>query len=289
MICKICSNNEDNKRFQVKEMLFGLKDEFTYLECQKCGCLQIIEIPENIEKYYSPDYYSFLKKNIEVFLKIITYTYNKIISRTGVNYNSKILDVGCGSGNLLYALKKLGYENITGIDPYIKEDIHDNSFNIFKKTIHDIDDTEKFDLIIFDHSFEHIPDQLETLLKTSQILSEDGVCLIRIPVKTEYIWNRYGVNWMQIDAPRHFFIHTLNSFEILTKKAGFIIKDVVFDSTEVQFWGSERYKKGIPLTEGSRYKDYIKNWLQILKFRKLAKDLNKECMGDQASFYLVKS
>ncbi len=25
-----------------------------------------------------------------------------------------------------------------------------------------------------------------------------------IPIKTEYIWNCYGINWVQIDAPRRF-------------------------------------------------------------------------------------
>jgi len=68
-------------------------------------------------------------------------------------------------------------------------------------------DSQKFDLIISNHSFEHISDQLETLLKVRKILSENDVCLIRMPVKAEYIWNRYGANWVKIDAPRHFLIH----------------------------------------------------------------------------------
>ena len=74
--------------------------------------------------------------------------------------------------------------------------------------------------------------------KISKILSENGVCIIRIPVKTKYIWNCYSVNWVQIDAPRHFFLHTLKSFELLVEKSGLSIQDVIFDSTEFQFWGS---------------------------------------------------
>ncbi|MGZ7068006.1 MAG: class I SAM-dependent methyltransferase, partial [Methanobacterium sp.] len=237
MKCRICGNGENNKLFQVKEMSFGLGDEFTYMECHNCGCLQITEIPENMENYYPSNYYSFIKKNIEVILKMITYTYNRTISRTGIDHDSKILDVGTGSGNLLYALNKIGFKHLTGIDPYIKEDIHDNSISIFKKTIHELKEDEKFDLIIFDHSFEHIPDQQETLQKALNILSDEGKCLIRIPVKTDYIWNRYGVYWMQIDAPRHFFIHTVDSFKILTDDVGFDIKNIIFDSTEVVFWG----------------------------------------------------
>lgn len=61
--------------------------------------------------------------------------------------------------------------------------------------------------ILFNHFLEHTPDQLETLQKVSRILADDGVCLVRIPVKTESVWKMYGVDWVQIDAPRHLFIH----------------------------------------------------------------------------------
>lgn len=44
---------------------------------------------------------------------------------------------------------------------------------ILKKIIHDLPENQKFDLIMFNHSYEHIPDQPETLLKTSKFLSEN--------------------------------------------------------------------------------------------------------------------
>lgn len=154
-------------------------------------------------------------------------------------------------------------------------------------------DSQKFKLIIFNHLLEHIPDQLETLAKVTEILSEDGICFIRMPIKTEYIWNRYGVNWVQIDAPRHFFLHTLRSFELLAKKSDLVIQDVIFDSTEFQFWGSEQYQREIPLEAENSYsvkpKKSIFTSKQINKFRKIAEELNKKNQGDQAAFYLVRN
>jgi len=76
MICKICNNSRNNKTFHVKEMMFGLRDEFKYFECSNCECLQIEEIPQNIAKYYPGNYYSFhspviLKDNfIKRYLKM---------------------------------------------------------------------------------------------------------------------------------------------------------------------------------------------------------------------------
>jgi len=316
VICEICNNSENNKEFKIREMMFGFRDEFTYFECSKCGCLQIAETPKNMGKYYPSNYYSFKKGESKNFLKQIlkrkrdVYVlfkkgligkaiYKKypnpffdMVSMTKINYKSKILDVGCGAGNLFYSLNETGFKNLVGVDPYIDEDVIEGDIKILKKTIHKLPDSQKFDLIISNHSFEHIPDQLETLLKISRILSEKGVCLIRMPVKTEYIWNRYGVNWVQIDAPRHFFIHTIKSFPYLAKKAGLVIKDIVFDSTEFQFLGSEQYKRDIPLMAENSYsvnpKKSIFTAEQIEEFRKIAKELNMNKQGDQAAFYLMR-
>ena len=60
MQCRICLNNENNTTHEVREMMLGLRDMHTYFECSECGCLQIAEIPENIQDYYpSDDYYSY--------------------------------------------------------------------------------------------------------------------------------------------------------------------------------------------------------------------------------------
>lgn len=316
MICKVCGNSENNKTVRVKEMMFGFRDKFTYFECSKCGCLQIAEIPKNMEKYYPSNYYSFkkgesnnsikqilkrkrdeyalLKKGLigkTLYMKYPNLLFDRI-GKIGVNYDSRILDVGCGAGNLLYSLNEIGFEDLMGVDPYMDGDVITDDVKILKKTIHELPDDQKFDLITSNHSFEHISDQLETLLKISKILSEKGFCLIRIPVKTKYIWNRYGVNWVQIDAPRHFFLHTLKSFELLVEKSGLIIQDVIFDSTEFQFWGSEQYKRDIPLKAEDSYsvnpKKNIFTEKQIREFRKMAKELNKNKQGDQAGFYLTR-
>lgn len=295
-------------------MMFGLGESFDYVECSKCGCLQIKEIPKDISKYYrNENYYSFEKSNkISLIKKLLINKRNeycifkgnflgKIINSKYPNYffsllgdlnirsNSKILDVGCGAGNFLFQLKELNFKDLTGIDLYLEKEIYAKNFKILKKSIHQLPDNHKFDLIIFSHSFEHMKDPFETLTKVKSILSKNGTCIIRIPVKTDYIWNQYGVNWVQIDAPRHFFVYTLKSFNFLLNKTGFELQNVIFDSTEFQFWGSEQYKNNIPLKSSDSYavnpaKAMIKP--KINQYKKDSKKLNKNNLGDQATFIL---
>ena len=202
-----------------------------------------------------------------------------------------ILDVGCGSGTLLYLLREAGFSNVLGVDPHIDRDIkYNNGLRIFCQEVQEVKGS--WDLIMFHHSFEHMRDPLKVLQSVSRLLAADGCCLIRIPVVSSFAWENYGVHWVQLDAPRHFFLHSLNSLRTLAMREKFHLEDIVFDSDEFQFWGSEQYKQGISLRSNRSYSvnpgQSIFSQKQMDGFQERAKRLNLDARGDQAAFYLKK-
>jgi 2-polyprenyl-3-methyl-5-hydroxy-6-metoxy-1,4-benzoquinol methylase len=107
------------------------------------------------------------------------------------------LDVGCGYGKLLLRMKRDGFLNLTGVDPYIEEDIHyRNGVKVFKKQIFEL--TEQYDLIMSHHSLEHMAQPLEVLKKIYELLKPKKYAIIRIPVASSYSWRHYGVNWVAL-------------------------------------------------------------------------------------------
>src|SRR5256885_2327700 len=68
-----------------------------------------------------------------------------------------------------------------------------------------------WNMVMFNHSFEHLPEPVQVLRRVARLLSPDGVCVIRIPVAGSYAWRRYREDWVQLDAPRHLFLHTTAS------------------------------------------------------------------------------
>jgi hypothetical protein len=95
---------------------------------------------------------------------------------------------------------------------------------------------------------------------------------------------------VQLDAPRHLFLHTRRSLEIVAEQAGLYVDAVVHDSYELQFWGSEQYRRDIPLNSEGSYRwgagAPIFSPEQIAAWREEAEMLNRQGRGDQAAVYL---
>ncbi len=313
--CRICLKTNNNEIFSCKEMFFGYRDTFIYFKCGNCGCLQIEEMPENISKYYPENYYSYHKSNSSfiknffnryrvrssisqktVFGKALTKLFGypfdpEWFDMNLLNYDSKILDIGCGAGDLLNKIQLAGFRNLTGVDPYIKMDTtYDNGVKILKREISEINDS--FDLVMMHSSLEHIFDQTGTLLSINKLLSKDGYLLLRIPILSPNIWEMYNTAWVQLDAPRHFYLHSLKSITLLAEKSGFNIKKYKYDSSEFLFWGSEQYKNNIPLVDEKSYgispQKSMFSKKDILNFKKRASHLNTIQQGDNIALYLTK-
>jgi len=318
-VCRICQNEKGNVSYLAREMWFNFRDEFEYIKCAHCGCLQLAAIPEDLSKYYPEDaYYSYQEPARKEYNALLLHL-RKIrsrhflgqrslvggllaslstkqehfdwLERAGVNFNSEILDVGCGAGGLLLKLQREGFLNLTGVDPFIAEDItYENGVRIYKKELGELDRT--FDFIMLNHSLEHMPDQLGALRKLHDLIQPDGCVLIRVPIVDCYAWRKYGVDWTALDAPRHIYLHTVKSLHILSAQAGFEVTEVVYDSTIRQFQNSEQYLRGIP------YKDHKNEFRKPEKkpfsdkekfqFEKFAELLNTLRDGDTACFYLRK-
>lgn len=313
--CGICGNIDDNTEYSIREMMFGYRENFKYVKCAGCGCLQIKEIPGDMSKYYSENYYSFneyknfFRKYISnkrdkyltgqnSFLgKLLTkrYGYSELYNwfkELSIGINEKILEVGCGEGVLLKKLADIGFNNLTGIDPFVSEDkIYKNKVKIYKQYLEDVKDGE-FDFIMLHHSFEHMPNPIGTLIKINKLIKKDNFVVIRIPVIDTFVWNEYNVDWVQLDAPRHFFINSVKSMGVLAEKTGFKVYKTIFDSTSFQFWASEQNKKDIPLNSPNSYlvnpSKSMFNALEIKQFEDRAKELNAAEQGDQAAFFLMK-
>ena len=307
--CLACGTKNNFDIFNVYEQMLGLSDRHEYGQCKHCGSIQNLDPPADLSQYYPSGYYS-LSSGRENSLKTWLRTqralqgigqFNPIgavatlffgvpyfvpwlkqaSQQANISLSSAILDVGCGSGTLLHHLKSCGYSNLTGVDPFLAESKSEHGLYLLKKELTKLE--KSFDWIMFHHSLEHMSNPLEILTNTNHLLTTDGICLVRIPVAGTWAWQTYGSQWVQLDAPRHLFIPSLEGMKQLVQQANLDIQDIQFDSDRFQFVGSENIRQGKRFYDNSYFTAQ-----QLREFDRKAKQLNNECNGDQACFWLRK-
>jgi hypothetical protein len=140
------------------------------------------------------------------------------------------------------------------------------------------------------HSLEHSPDPLQLLIELKRLSAPGGSLVVRIPVAASEAWTQYGVNWYQIDAPRHLVVPSRKGMAILAQRAGFEVFKVKFDSDETQFLCSEQYRRGIPLRDARSYyrnpHQRLFDHSEIAGAKARSREANRRERGDQACFYL---
>ena len=225
MECRICGDNV-GREYSAREMMFGLRDPFTYFECSGCGCLQLVDVPADMSRYYPENYYSFnctqSTRRIGALRRWFARqrTRGQIFGGRGIGPflarlrprpdfsffahrplscpDAAVLDVGCGGGELLRSLAQAGCRALTGIDPFLPGDSRPvPGLRLLARSIDELSDGA-YELVMFHHSFEHLPDQLGTLRAVSRLLRPEGWCLICVPVATSLARQMYGADWVDL-------------------------------------------------------------------------------------------
>jgi SAM-dependent methyltransferase len=311
--CPICDSGEARARCEAREMMFGLRDVFTYLECAGCGCVRLLDPPADLSTYYPPGYYSHRppaalsrrrqqlrrrwnahllgRRNLTGALLSAVRRAPPLIAavaRTGIGPDDDILDVGSGVYGVLNLLHEQGYRSLTGVDPFIPADTPvADGFVIRRQYLAEVDG--RYDLIIMNHSLEHMPDHPGTLRDAHRLLERGGLLLIRTPLAADS-WREYGADWVELDAPRHLLVHSADSMAILAARTGFDIVDVRGDTTAFEIWGSIQYQQDIPLLDPRSHEvDPARSPFsrrQIRHFERRARELNRTGRAGRGSILL---
>lgn len=234
--CRICGAEGDFDTYFAKEMMQGTGEVFPYFVCDRCQCLQIETVPDHLDKYYGSDYYSFQ------VLEDPDMQFD-----TPVTHLDKVLDVGCGGGDWLLQMARSGWGNLYGCDPFLESGRRYGSrITIRNCSIHEMEGDGTFDWIHMGDSFEHMEDPLEVLKSVWRLLKPGGILQMGIPTYPNIAFERFGIYWYQLDAPRHIFLHSRKSLEWLSRESGMAISGMQYDSNNNQFIRSALYQKGIP-------------------------------------------
>ena len=117
MKCDNCKSSRKNYLF--KSLDYITLSKFKIYECEKCKILYIHPRPKKIDKYYPKNYRSYipiikyiLQKKSSFFVKSIL---KKYFYSSKNHFAKKILEIGCGNGEMLNEFLKLVWK-VQGIE-----------------------------------------------------------------------------------------------------------------------------------------------------------------------------
>ena len=208
-------------------------------KCNSCGLIMqdIIQTNEEIEEYYNKEYQKTNslqigkeqspREHFDDRVKTFEHLLNNILPL--LRPNMKILEIGCGTGELLFLIKPYVQE-VVGIEihkQYVDFMNDELGIEAYAEDVNKIDFNDRtFDIVLSIMTLDHLPNPAETLHTMKHLLTKDGIIYIEVPNQEEAL-NYYlpEPNQKRFNTffwhKAHYFYFTRDTLTRLMEKVGF--------------------------------------------------------------------
>jgi SAM-dependent methyltransferase len=267
--CPGCGTEHDSPELLLEghDRLIGAPGHFTVVGCDACGLASTQPRlgPDDFATYY-PEVYSAYVSRARVRQRRIRpgLLVDRVRMETIIRYGpyrevwrrgpGRLLDVGCGAGELGAVFARHGYE-VCGVEPSEAAAGHARSrgVDVHHGTLDDAPWADgSFDAVIFNHALEHIDDPVDAIARAASLLRPDGVVAIAVPNFGSWHRRRFGSAWFQLDLPRHLQHFDRDSLSAVVRRAGLRPIAVGASSMRPSLLGSLQYSTFGRLRYGGR-------------------------------------
>lgn len=246
---------------------------FEYCHCEGCGVVfQRTRPTERSISIFYPDTYApygakarqtFLTKVLNKLLipLVERYTGYRKTMRTleryrlkGLTSRSTVLDFGCGTAATLDACKRAARCKTIGMDfnPRVLASLAKSGHQalLSDKSGWECLADQSVDLIISNHSIEHLYDPIDALKQLRRVLKPGGTLDLATPNPKGFSARLFNEYWFGLEAPRHIMLFSPELMTTLLKKSGFtdvevfgepVIKDYLRSHALHEFKGLSRF------------------------------------------------
>lgn len=211
MKCVLCGSKKYKKLFS--------KDGYDIKKCEGCGLVKTQGGGDvGYDNYHRDNEY---EASSEVFKNLFSKRY-KIINKFK-NKPGKVLDIGASSGGMLEVFFENGWD-VLGVEPSKKATklANEKGFKVINKPFEEVTiKDESIDVVILNHTLEHVKNPVRVLKKVKKILKNNGIVYVDVPNFGSLSSTLLRENWPYLLPEEHTYQFTEATLRKTFRKAGF--------------------------------------------------------------------
>lgn len=238
-----------------RDRLLSLGGLFEVWECPRCewGVTAPQPTPEALAEHYPVEYGPYRPPHgiSRGVIARVRRALADAVLRTGpfpalldARPAGRLLEVGCGRGDLAAAFARRGW-TAHAIEPSagaveasraLGVDAVEGTLSQAPTRFRDCD------LVIFNHSLEHVPDPIHDLSDARERLKVGGHIAVAVPDWSCWQRRRSGSSWFHLDLPRHLHHFSPRALDAIARQVGFEPVHVRSATSLVGLLGTLQYR-----------------------------------------------
>jgi 2-polyprenyl-3-methyl-5-hydroxy-6-metoxy-1,4-benzoquinol methylase len=202
--CNFCNSNNSKPFFN---------GEWPIVKCQNCGFIFTNPIPENLEAFYSEEYFKDIRHSDKFYNTDGSIKTSEGDYFGGIldieNYSKtrgKLLEIGAARGGFLKKMKDRSWE-VYGVEISVDavNIAHQiNNLELYRGDYLSYHTKQQFNVICMYQTLEHLPNPKEVLTKVYNEIEQEGILVIEVPNV-----EGWDIKWdeerkrLVYDLPRH--------------------------------------------------------------------------------------
>lgn len=244
-VCALCGSEKSGRLHRPVSFHVQLSQELEFRQCSTCELIYLHPRPAQVKmvEHYTDGCLGYAEGSpLRTRLRNIVLRRGARRIRALLPENGRVLDVGCGTAELLSALREEGVADVQGADPSpyaVRQAREQFGLSVAEGTLFDVAGPPgQFSTVVMNHVLQHLPSPREAAERLAELLAPGGVLFVNTPNAASLERRLFGSAWYDWHVPHHPYVYGPGTARRLLAGAGLGVESITYSWLPSNLGGS---------------------------------------------------